>query len=250
MVELADAVQKAAGAVRNPGDVVGRGADGAPTLRIDRVAEETVLQVLDDKGVRVDVLSEERGFVPRGGEGTLILDPIDGTHNAIRGVPAFAVSIAFGHKRLADVDEGLVRDLVTGATYYAKKGSGATLNEHPIRVRTFDPSDSVFTVYLGTHAHPEGFRVAGRARRVRNLGVASLDLCLVAKGAADLYYMRSATVDTKVRVVDIAAGILIVKEAGGDVRTIEGAPLDLPLRPDARTDLVAYGDPGVLEAIR
>lgn len=251
LLELADAVQRSVGQIaEDPGEVLGRGADGAPSLRIDRVAEEAVLRLLDYEGVKLDVLSEEAGLVRRGGDAVLVLDPIDGTHNAVRGVPAYAVSLAIGRERLADVEEGLVRDLVTGATFYAAKGRGATLNGRSIRVRTFRPEDSLFSVYLGSNAHPEAARVASRGRRVRHLGAASLDLCLVARGAADLYYMHTSIEGVKLRAVDLAAGALVVREAGGRVEDLESHDLDIPLRVDARTDLLAYGDPKVLEVIR
>jgi len=250
LLELADAVQRAVDHMaEDPGEVVGRGADGAPSTRIDRVAEEAALRVLDYEGAKINVLSEEAGYIDRGGDRVLVLDPIDGTHNAIRGVPAYSVSLALGRERLRDVDEALVRNLVTGATFYASAGGGASLNGRPIHVRPFDAEDSLFTVYLGSNAAPDGARVASRARRVRNLGAASLDLCLVASGAADLYFLHSATVETKLRVVDIAGGTLIVREAGGYVTDLGGTDLDIPLTTEARTDLAAYGDPMVWEAI-
>src|SRR5712692_2325660 len=171
----------------DPAEVLGHGADGAPSTRIDRVAEEAVLRVLDYEGAALNVLSEEAGFIERGGDRTLVLDPIDGTHNALRGVPAYSVSMAIGRSHLADIEEGLVRDLVSGATYYAAKGQGAKLNGRPIRVHPYNPKDLLFSVYLGSNAHPDADRIARLARRVRSLGAASLDICLVALGAADLY---------------------------------------------------------------
>src|SRR3989454_2610263 len=243
LLELAEAVQHAvAELVEDPAEVVGRGADGAPSTRIDRVAEAAVLRVLEYEEARLNVLSEEAGFIDRGGDATLVLDPIDGTHNALRGVPAYSVSMAVGRSHLADIEEGLVRDLVSGATYYAAKGQGAKLNGRPIRVHAYNPKDLLFTVYLGSNAHSDAARVAGLARRVRNLGAASLDLCLVARGAADLYYMRSAVANTKLRAVDIAAGTLIVREAGGFVLGLGGRDLDLPLESKARAGLGAVGD--------
>jgi fructose-1,6-bisphosphatase/inositol monophosphatase family enzyme len=251
LLELAEAVQHAIAEIaEDPAEVLGRGADGAPSTRIDRVAEAAVLRVLEYEDASLDVLSEEAGFIDRGGKATLVLDPIDGTHNALRGVPAYSVSLAIGHSELADVEEGLVRDLVSGATYYAAKGQGAKLNGRPIRVHPYDPKDLLFTVYLGANAHPDAARVAGLARRVRNLGAASLDLCLVAKGAADMYYMHTAVVETKLRAVDVAAGALIVREAGGLVLDLHGSDLDMPLTPSARSDLVAVGDRKAWEAIR
>src|SRR2546428_5620281 len=251
LLEAAEAVQHAVEAMTgNPAEVLGRGADGGPSARIDRVAEEAVLRVLDYEEASLNVLSEEAGFIDRGGQATLVLDPIDGTHNALRGVPAYSVSIAIGRSRLAGVEEGLVRDLVSGATYYAAKGHGAKLNGRPIRVHGYDPKDLLFSVYLGTNADRDAARIAGLARRVRNLGAASLDLCLVARGAAGLYYMHSAVPDLRLRVVDIPAGTLIVRQAGGLVPYPAGRDLDLPLDSSARTDLAAVGDRRVWEAIR
>src|SRR5438552_2594901 len=250
LLEIADAVQHAVEAFQgDPAEVVGRGADGAPSARIDRLAEETVLRVLDYEGAALNVLSEEAGFIDRGGKATLVLDPIDGTHNAIRGIPAYSVSLAIGHERLSDVQEALVRDLVSGATYYAAKGGGAFLNARPIRVRPVDLKDLVFSVYLGTQAAPDAARIASQARRVRVLGAASLDLCLVARGAADLYYMHSKLTETKLRAVDIAGGVLIVREAGGLVLDLKGQELDMPLTSTARTDLAAVGDRRTWEAL-
>jgi len=251
LLELADAVQRAVGQIAgDPGEVLGRGADGAPSLRIDRVAERAVLDLLAKEQVRLNVLSEEAGSIDRGGEATLVLDPIDGTHNAVRGIPFYGVSIAIGRDQLVGVEEGLVRDLVSGATYYAAKGRGATLNGRTIRVRPFDPEDSVASVYLGTNAHPDSNRVASRARRTRSLGSAALELCLVARGAMDMYYLNSAVRAAELRIVDMAAGTLIVREAGGRVVDLQGRDLDLPLDLEARTNLVAYGDPRAWEALR
>ena len=250
LLEIADAVQHAVEAFQgDPAEVVGRGADGAPSARIDRLAEETVLRVLDYEGAALNVLSEEAGFIDRGGKAILVLDPIDGTHNAIRGIPAYSVSLAIGHERLSDVQEALVRDLVSGATYYAAKGGGAFLNARPIRVRPVDLEDLVFSVYLGTQAAPDAARIASQARRVRVFGAASLDLCLVARGAADLYFMHSKLTETKLRAVDIAGGVLIVREAGGLVLDLKGQELDMPLTSTARTDLAAVGDRRTWEAL-
>src|SRR5437899_10910865 len=142
--------------------------------------------------------------------------------------------MAVGRSHLADIEEGLVRDLVSGATYYAAKGQGAKLNGRPIQIHAYNPKDLLFTVYLGSNAHPDAARVAGLARRVRNLGAASLDLCLVARGAADLYYMHSAVSNTNLRADDIAAGTLMVREAVRLLLDLRSHDVDLPLDPNAR----------------
>src|SRR2546423_15553934 len=87
------------------------------------------------------------------------------------------------------------------------------------------------------------------ARRVRVLGAASLDLCLVARGAADLYYMHSKLTETKLRAVDIAGGVLIVREAGGLVLDLKGQELHMPPTSTARTDPAAVGDRRAREAL-
>src|SRR2546425_9274776 len=116
LLELAESVQHAVTElVEDPAEVVGRGADGAPSARIDRVAETAVLRVLDYEDARLNVLSEEAGFIDRGGDRTIVLDPIDGTHNALRGGPAYLVSNAIGRSRLADVGEGVGPDLPAAA---------------------------------------------------------------------------------------------------------------------------------------
>src|SRR5438477_516058 len=127
---------------------------------------------------------------------------------------------------------------------------GLLLNARPIRVRNpVDLDNLVFGVYLGSHAAPDASEVAHRARRVRALGAASLDLCLVARGASDLYYMHSSIVDAKLRAVDIAGAVLIVREAGGLVLDLKKKELDMALTSTARTDLVAVGDRRTLEVL-
>ena len=256
---LADAVQGELGrATGDLAEVVGKGADGAPSRRIDAVAERAAFRYLDrtlPKGYTI--LSEEAGRVDHGGEWTIVLDPVDGTHNAIRGIPAYAVSVALCKKapagrleRLSDIRAGLVRDLVSGITYYAEVGRGATRNGTSTQVRKpFSPRDTVFDVYLGEKAHRKANDVANLGRRVRNLGAASLDLCLVACGAADLYYMNSGETGHELRAVDIAAGVLIVREAGGGVVDLDRGALDMPLDVTSRTNLIAYGDEQILEML-
>lgn len=256
---IADAVRRAVQSSRaDPSEVVGMGADGTPTQRIDSVAEDSALRFLESRHLGYTVVSEEAGRIDAPGEWVLILDPIDGTHNAVRGVPAYSVSVAAcprappgSRERLSDVVAGLVQDLVSGQTYYAERGKGAFLDGHPIHARRpYRPNDTVFDVYLGEKAHPRASDVASRARRVRNLGAASLDLCLVARGAVDLYYLHSTEAGHELRAMDIAAGTLIVREAGGNVVDLEGRTLDMSIDPKARANVIAYGDEQILELIR
>ena len=247
---LADKVQ---GAVRAYGgnfeEKVGTGAYGMSTSAIDKLAEETVLDELDRLGEKINVLSEEAGFVERGGDLTLVLDPVDGTHNAERGVPFYSTSLAVGKDSMAGTIHGLVRDLVAGRTYYASKGRGAFMDDVRLRVRKFNDKDALFCVYMGMNADEKACSVAKSARRVRIFGAASLDMCMVASGASDVYYMNSTAKRAELRVVDIAASALILREAGGDVVDLDRRTLDLPFDTKTTSNLIAYGDARVLEMI-
>ncbi len=230
-------------------EVVGRGADGSPTTRVDRVAEEAVRHVLVQADAKLNFLSEESEFIDHGHDLTAVVDPVDGTHNALAGLPNYSVSIAICEGDLMGARYGIVRDLVSGWTYEAERGKGSWLGSRRIRVRPYSPENSLFSIYLGRRAHEDAYRLASMCRRVRNLGAASLDMCLVASGSADLYYMNSAAKDLELRVVDVAASCLIVREAGGEVYGLGGDALNMPLDPTYRSNMFALGDEKLLEVV-
>ena len=250
LVHLADRVQGAVMAFGGRYDEkIGKGAYGLSTSAIDKVAEDAVLDELDRLKEKLNVLSEEAGFIDRGGDMTLVLDPVDGTHNAERGLPIYSTSMAIGKDSMESTTFALVRDLVSGKTYHATKGKGAFMDGLRLHVRTFSEDDTLFTVYLGINAHENAYKVASRGRRVRSLGAASLDMCIVASGAADLYYMNTKAKHAELRVVDIAASALILREAGGEVVDLNRSKLDMPYHTKAISNLIAYGDPRVMELI-
>ncbi len=224
-------------------DVVAMGATGTPTEELDRLAERAVLDALDTEGVDWNVVSEEVGVVARGGSRTLVVDPIDGTANAIRNLPFSTVSLALGSGTLDGVDLGLVRDLVRGTTYWASRGGGAFRDGRPIRTRSWPGRGEVVLINLGRWASPRSAGLVGRVRRVRALGCASLELCLVAEGAADAYVFENAEAGRNLRATDIAAGYRIVLEAGGGLTDGAGESLEsFPLGVERRTSVLAWGD--------
>lgn len=225
------------------------GADGSPTALVDRVAEEAVLRTLEEEGAEFNVLSEEAPFLDRRSPWTLVVDPVDGTHNAMARLPVYSVSLALCQEDLQGAAYAVVRDLESGWSYEAERGKGAWLNGERIRVRRFVPERSLFSVYLGSNAHPRAFELAGRCRRLRNLGAASLDMCLVAAGSADLYYMHSIATDLELRITDVAASALIVREAGGEVYDLAGNALNMPLEATHRSNLAALGDSALREMV-
>jgi len=228
---------------------LGPNAAGQVSVRVDRVAEEAVLNYLEAHEVPLNVLSEEIGYIDRGAEQTLILDPIDGSQNCARGLPFFSVSLAVGRKALSDVHTGLVRNLVAGSTYFAQRGKGAMLDGRPIHVGPFRRDRSFVLVWMGDSADPATYTLVQKIVRIRSLGCASLELCLVAQGGADAYVMRCLDYAKRIRVVDIAAGALILREAGGEVYDEARRPLEMAFDLGERANLLAIGDRRILELI-
>jgi len=228
---------------------VGKGASGSATSKIDKYAEDAVLAFLDDEKVPLNVLSEEVGYVDRGAKQTLVLDPIDGTLNCLRRIPFFSVSLAVGKSRLTDCDHALVRNILSGDTYYARRGGGAEMNGHRIAVSDYSRDDAVFVVFDGMDVDGETERVRRLARRVRTLGCASLEMCLVAQGAVQAHYMNCTNFRRMIRVVDIAASTLILREAGGEIVDLQGGKLDMAFDLNDRKNFLAYGDPKLKELV-
>ncbi len=90
------------------GKTVGIGADGSPTSYIDQVAEDVAIRILEKSEVKVNLLSEEKGFVDFGGTYVFVLDPVDGTRNAYRGIPFYSVSLAIGTSKISEKTSRLV----------------------------------------------------------------------------------------------------------------------------------------------
>jgi len=227
------------------GDVVAMGASGTPTEEMDRLAESEILRFLDAEKIPWDLVSEEVGHVARGGERTLVVDPIDGSHNALRGQPIFTVSLALGRTDLGGVDAALVRDLHHGTTWWATRGGGAYCDGRPIRTRRWDPRTEMLMVNLGRHATERATRLAGKVRRVRSFGCASQEIVLVAQGSADGYFFENTPDGRNLRATDIAAAYRILLEAGGGMTDAAGVPLEtFPLKLERRTSVLAWGDGG------
>lgn len=221
------------------GTEVHMGADGTPTQHIDQVAEDVALDVISGQA---NVLSEEAGFVDNGGTYTLVLDPIDGTRNAVNGVPFYCTSIAVGQRQLSDVVYGLVRNLSTGDTYTAEKGQGGACNGRPIAVQSRE--EPLFSLVLGTSGNEQTWQRV-RHHHIRALGAAALEMSLVATGALDGYYQANEYL----RVTDFAAGALLVREAGGAVYNSTGQELDVPLDLEVRSSVLAVANPTVREVL-
>ncbi len=218
------------------GEVLRIGADGTPTEKIDQVAENAALQVLEADGRLMRIVSEEMGEKIIGGEPefTFVLDPIDGTFNAVNNIPFFCVPVAIGSSDLSDIRYGYVRNLVNGDIYTAEKGKGAFQNGRKIHVSRVSELPLVSVISYSHRPHAVTIN-NHNVRRVRVFGCAALELCYIASGIFDAFIdMRSM-----LRVTDIAAGKLIVEEAGGRVTNGNGEPLNTPLDVKKRVNVIA-----------
>lgn len=219
------------------------GADGSPTERLDTVAEDEILRALDREGVDWNLLSEERGWVPRGGHRTLVVDPIDGSLNALGGFPTATVSLGLGETDLGCVEVGLVHDLFRGTNYWAVRGEGAYRDGVRLTTRPYRSGHELLCASLGSRATPEIQERARNARRIRSLGCASREIVAVAEGFADGYLFAHRDPRQDLRVTDIAAAYRILREAGGGAADAGGNAIDtLPLHLERRTSLAAWGD--------
>ncbi len=184
----------------------------------DRRAEETLYAELSKARPGYGFLGEESGH-REGADKThrWIVDPLDGTTNFLHGIPQFAISIAL--EREGALVAGLVYNPITEDMFIAEKGKGAFLNEQRIRVAARKRMhDAVIACGLPHHgrgdialAHKETAAVQAEAAGLRRFGAASLDLAFVAAGRFDGYWERA------LQAWDIAAGAVLVREAGGFV---------------------------------
>ncbi len=219
------------------GEHHGMGADGTGTEFVDVVAERAIIATLDAAGSDLNILSEEAGRIDRGGSRTLVIDPVDGSTNAIRGIPFYCTSLAIASGEfLSTVDAGFVLNLPTGDEYAAVRGEGATLNGRPIHVPAFEGKDVALATSFGRYASARSLEISGRGGfNIRSLGAAALEICLVAHGAVDVYYFPRDIL----RVTDIAAAALVLREAGGIVVDNMLVDLDMPVSLGSRVALTA-----------
>ncbi len=219
--------------------VVGAGLGGDDTTAIDEAAERAVLERF--RGLGATIVSEEAGELA-GGPVRVVVDPIDGSLNAKRGLPHFALSIAVAEgPAMADVCFGYVYDFGWGEEWTAAAGGGAFLDGRPLGGQR--PKDEIeilaFEATLTSSVAEQAASVVGLAHRLRIFGSLALSLCQLAAGRLD------GVVSLKpIRSVDIAAAQLLVRECGlaielFDEPPLEAAPLDLV----SRSRVAAAGTP-------
>ncbi len=274
--EAQKAISPFVGTVKG-GKIVKMGADGTPTKFIDLVAENKVVEILEDVGRPVTLISEEIGEFKMGegsSEVVFVVDPLDGTSNALKNIPAYAISIAIadasgipkthrtsknlenisGHQNLnpetsnrpqdqltiGDIEIGFVKNLATGDLYEAVKGHGARLNGKKLVPSTQeDISKSSIGAYIYRAEMDKVDKLCKAVRRMRILGSVAIELCYVADGTYDAFI----DVRGNLRIVDMSAAKLIIEETKGIVTDEKCQPLNGKLNVLERTSIIAACNP-------
>ncbi|MFN2629775.1 MAG: inositol monophosphatase family protein [Gaiellaceae bacterium] len=219
--------------------VVGAGEGGDETTAIDHAAEQAILARFRHLGVTI--ISEEVGRID-GGKTLVVVDPIDGSLNAKRGIPFFSLSIAVAEgDRMDDVFFGYVYDFGTGEEWTARKGKGAFLDGRPLGEER--PKDTIeilsFEATLTSLVADHAAGVAGLAQRLRIMGSLAITLCHLAAGRVDAVCSLKPA-----RSVDIAGAQLLVREVGLAIDLPEAPPFaEAPLDLEGRSRVVAAGTP-------
>jgi myo-inositol-1(or 4)-monophosphatase len=222
---------------------IGEGAGGDITMRVDQEAEQEIIAVLKQKG-DVRIVAEEQGETgPKDARWTVIVDPIDGSSNFERGIPFYCTSIAVLEGRtLDDTKHGLVRNLVNGDTYYAQAGSYATKNGAEIKTSTLqnlreatvgiDISRTTLPVVKSLNV------LIASIKRQMHFGANALETCFLAEGRLDGFL----DIRGRIRIMDMAAGQLIAKQAGAVFSDERGGPLRPAISVKERFSVVGGGN--------
>ena len=201
---------------KGPGDFV---------TSADKRAEKIIIEELQKAHSDYGIITEESGFINKSNtEKRWIIDPIDGTMNFMNGIPQFAISI--GYEENSEIKCGVIFDPIKNEMFCAEKGNGAYLNNSRIRVSNKKKLQDSLVVTGGPKSSSkikdkifsEFITISKRASHVRKFGSAALDIAYVACGRFDGYWQR------EINYWDIAAGIVILKEAGGFVDFFEIDP--------------------------
>ena len=243
---------EAAGNVRSSirGELLNRSAMENEELKtlLDSKAQTAIQDTLKAAGNSCKVISEEGNYVIGDGGPYIILDPVDGTTNLSRGIPMAVTSMAVSTTRtLSKVTTAIIMDLYTGEIFRAERNKGSWRGGK--RMSPSGPKlirDAMISLDMSKET-PVGplIPLIEGSRRLRQLGASALSLCYVASGMLDAH----VDLRGKLRSTDVAAGLLILKEAGGTY-SINGKLSDeLELSKETKLTLVAASSPGTLEEI-
>jgi len=219
-------------------DRLGNCAAGDKFFPVDRRAEEIILSGLTELGEPLTIISEEAGIIDMHGGGTrVIIDPVDGSKNAICGIPLFSTSIAIADgDTIGDIQLSYVINLITGDEFWAEKCSGAFLNGELIHTQDDEKFDlALYEAQSPARDIDRIMPLLSKSRKTRCLGSTALDMAYLSLGAASVFVSPSPS-----RSFDFAGGWLLIKEAGGVVTNTEGEDIvNIPLGLERSSTLLA-----------
>jgi len=193
---------------------------------IDKESEKLIIKCLEENFPDHSILSEERGFLQKKSDYTWIIDPLDGTTNYAHRFPFFGVSIALKYNE--EIILGVIYDPIRKELFFALKNEGAYLNDKKVAVsKTKNIADAListgmpYELTLDEKNFLPFINLSSRAHGIRRAGSAALEIAYVACGRLDGFWAR------KLKPWDIAAGIILVKEAGGKVTDFNGNDIQL-----------------------
>lgn len=228
-LRAAVAAARAAGSVAMaswgaPHEIREKGQRADIVTEVDRASEDAILARLRADYPHATYVTEESGVHEGAGGERWIVDPIDGTTNFAHGYPLFCISIAY--ERAGELEAGVIFAPAVGELFAAVRGGGATLNGRPLLVSAVgDLGDAlVCTGFVPSHVDRNLARfraMSNRAQAVRRDGSAALDLAYVACGRYDVFW------EFDLHAWDVAAGTLLVREAGGTVTRVDGGEATL-----------------------
>ena len=207
----------------------------------DRASEALIMDRLQARFPRHDVMGEEGARRETGSDYKWYIDPLDGTTNFAHGFPVFCISMGLEHK--GKLIAGVVYDPARGELFAAEKGSGAYLNQRRLQVsKTARLSESLAATGFPSHKRHKNpnihfyHQITLRTHGVRRAGSAALDLASVASGRFDAFW------EFNLNPWDLAAGVLLVEEAGGQVTGFLGQPFRLQDRDVVATNGLIHAD--------
>jgi len=207
----------------------------------DRASEALILDRLQARFPRHDVMGEEGARRETGSDYKWYVDPLDGTTNFAHGFPVFCISMGLEHK--GELIAGVIHDPTRGEMFSAEKGSGAYLNQRRIHVsKTTKLAESLMGTGFPSHKRHQSpnihfyHQITLRSHGVRRAGSAALDLASVASGRFDGFW------EFHLNAWDLAAGVLLVEEAGGQVSGFFGQPFRLADRDVVASNGLIHAD--------
>jgi|TARA_B100000959_G_C14945069_1_gene609500 myo-inositol-1(or 4)-monophosphatase len=243
-------VKNMAGTEEAGGDF-GRGAGGDISRNIDVTAENIVINYLKEKKFDCVVLGEECGRVELSSnpKGFIIMDAIDGSANAVRGLPFFCCSLAFAtDDKLSSITDAAITNLSNGEIFWASKGKGAFLNEKQISVQNKKPLYKIVGINT-SGASSELLKklepIFQNHNHTRHFGANALEMAMFAQGLMDIFIDLRG----KIRIQDMAAGYLLVKESGGLMLNENLEQLDSDLSYETRLSFVAAANKEILDDV-